>query len=316
MRAGPPAGRHGAEPQPIIAMNSHNDSNHIIQTLAESKVYKDYERAFNETTGLPLNLRPVESWQLPHHGRRNENPFCAMMAERSRTCAACLQVQQQLAEAARCAPASVTCQFGLCDSAVPVRTGEKTIGYLQTGQIFRRKPSEAQFDHAAKLAAEGGVSVSREEMHEAYFQTPVLTQKHHEAAVSLLHTFADHLGLVSNQIMVQNANAEPPMITRAKQFIQEHHTEDLSLGMVSRAVNTSTFYFCKMFKKATGINFTDYLSRIRIEKAKNLLLNPNLRISEVAYQVGFQSLTHFNRIFKKLAGQSPTQYREHLPAAV
>jgi AraC-like DNA-binding protein len=113
---------------------------------------------------------------------------------------------------------------------------------------------------------------------------------------------------------VQNTNAEPPMITRAKQFIQEHHTEDLSLGMVSRAVNTSTFYFCKMFKKATGINFTDYLSRIRIEKAKNLLLNPNLRISEVAYQVGFQSLTHFNRIFKKLAGQSPTQYRAHLPA--
>lgn len=297
-------------------MNSHNDSNHIIQTLAESKVYKDYERAFNETTGLPLNLRPVESWQLPHHGRRNENPFCAMMAERSRTCAACLQVQQQLAEAAKCTPASVTCQFGLCDSAVPVRTGEKTIGYLQTGQIFRRKPSETQFDRAAKLAAEGGVSVSREEMHEAYFQTPVLSQKHHEAAVNLLHIFADHLGLVSNQIMVQNANAEPPMITRAKQFIQEHHTEDLSLGMVSRAVNTSTFYFCKMFKKATGINFTDYLSRIRIEKAKNLLLNPNLRISEVAYQVGFQSLTHFNRIFKKLAGQSPTQYREHLPAAV
>lgn len=101
-------------------------------------------------------------------------------------------------------------------------------------------------------------------MQEAYFQTPVLSQKHHEAAVNLLHIFADHLSLVSNQIMVQNTNAEPPMITRAKQFIQEHRTEDLSLGMVSRAVNTSTFYFCKMFKKATGINFTDYLSRIRI----------------------------------------------------
>ncbi|NDA68040.1 MAG: AraC family transcriptional regulator, partial [Verrucomicrobia bacterium] len=70
-----------------------------------------------------------------------------------------------------------------------------------------------------------------------------------------------------------------------------------------------------MFKKSTGINFTDYLSRIRIEKAKNLLLNPNLRISEIAYEVGFQSLTHFNRIFKKLAGQSPTLYRMHLPAA-
>ena len=64
---------------------------------------------------------------------------------------------------------------------------------------------------------------------------------------------------------------------------------------------------------ATGINFTEYVSRVRIEKAKNLLLNPNLRISEIAYEVGFQSLTHFNRVFRKFVGQSPTAYREKLP---
>jgi AraC-like DNA-binding protein len=67
-----------------------------------------------------------------------------------------------------------------------------------------------------------------------------------------------------------------------------------------------------MFKKATGLNFTEYLSRVRIEKAKNLLLNPNLRISEIAFEVGFQSLTHFNRVFKKIVGQSPTDYRRQL----
>ena len=78
------------------------------------------------------------------------------------------------------------------------------------------------------------------------------------------------------------------------------------------AVNTSKFYFCKMFKKATGINFTDYLSRVRTERAKNLLLNPNLRVSEIAYEVGFQSLTHFNRVFKRILGRSPTDYREQL----
>lgn len=294
-------------------MNTHDDSNHIIGTLAESKVYQDYERAFNEMAGLPVNLHPLDSWQLPHHGRRNENPFCAMMAERSRTCAACLQTQQQLADAAKSCPASVTCAFCLSDSAVPVRTGDKTIGYLKTGQVFRRKPTEAQFDRAAQLAAAGGVAQSREEIRTAYFNTPVLSPKRHEAALNLLHIFADHLGMVSNQVMVRAANAEPPMITRAKAFIEEHHKENLSLGTVAKAVNTSTFYFCKMFKKATGINFTDYLSRLRIEKAKNLLLNPNLRVSEIAYEVGLQSLSHFNRIFKKIVGQSPTLYRAHLP---
>ena len=51
-----------------------------------------------------------------------------------------------------------------------------------------------------------------------------------------------------------------------------------------------------MFKKPTGLTFTDYLGRVRVEQAKRLLLNPHLRVSEIAYAVGFQSLTHFNRI--------------------
>ena len=52
---------------------------------------------------------------------------------------------------------------------------------------------------------------------------------------------------------------------------------------------------------------------MRIEKAKEQLLKPNSRVSEVAYEVGFQSLTHFNRVFKKLSGESPSAYRAHLP---
>ena len=114
---------------------------------------------------------------------------------------------------------------------------------------------------------------------------------------------------VSIKSRVQTANAEPPVITKAKQFIREHHTEDLSLGQVAAAVHTSIFYFCKLFRKVTGTTFTEFVSRTRVERAKNLLLNPNLRISEIAYEVGFQSLTHFNRVFKNVVGESPTDYR-------
>ena len=132
---------------------------------------------------------------------------------------------------------------------------------------------------------------------------------------SLLSIFADHLSMKSNQIAVQVANAEPPVIAKAKQYIHDHHAEELSLGQVAAAVHTSIFYFCKLFHKVTGTTFTEFVSRTRIERAKNLLLNPNLRISEIAYEVGFQSLTHFNRVFKKIVGESPTEYRGHLPKA-
>lgn len=292
-----------------------NHNNTLIDALAKSKVYQEYERAFSEATGLPVSLRPVESWQLPHHGKRNENPFCAMMAQKSRSCANCLQLQQKLSENATHEAYTAVCEAGMSDTAVPVRLGEKLIGFLQTGQVFRKKPSAAQFDRTAKMIAQWGVETDLSKLRDAYFDTRVLPPKQYASSVRLLTIFAEHLSMVSNQVVVQQQTAEPPVITRAKQFIHEHQSEDLSLGQVAKAVNTSTFYFCKMFKKATGVNFTDYLSRVRIEKAKNLLLNPNLRISEIAYEVGFQSLTHFNRVFKKIVGQSPTEYRSHLPSA-
>ncbi|HEX9781529.1 MAG TPA: AraC family transcriptional regulator, partial [Opitutaceae bacterium] len=98
----------------------------------------------------------------------------------------------------------------------------------------------------------------------------------------------------------------------AKDFIEKNQSDELALVTVVRAVNTSTFYFCKIFKKATGLTFTEYLGRVRIERAKSLLLNPHLRVSEVAFEVGFQSLSQFNRVFKRITGSSPTDYRGRL----
>jgi AraC-like DNA-binding protein len=284
----------------------------LIEALAGSKIYQEYERAFSEATGLPVALRSVESWRLPHHGKRFENPFCGMLAQKSRSCAACLQTQQELSATATMEPKTVTCQAGLSDTAVPVRMGDQLIGFLATGQVFNKKPTETQYNRTAKLMAEWGVQSDPAELRKAYFDTRVLSARQQESVSKLLTIFAEHLSMVSNRIVVQEQNAEPPAIARAKAFIAEHQTEELSLDKVAKSVHTSKFYFCKLFKKATGVNFTDYLSRVRTERAKNLLLNPNLRVSEIAYEVGFQSLTHFNRVFKRILGQSPTVYRGKL----
>ena len=289
-----------------------NGDRGLLEALISSKLFQDYERAFTTATGLPVALRPVESWQLPHHGKVNEGPFCALMAERSRACGSCLEVQEKLTQAAIEGPATGVCPAGLSDTVVPVRLGERLIGFLQTGQVFRKPPTQQQFERTARLLAQWGFAADRAALRQAYFATRVVPAQQHEAVIKLLSLFAQHLSILSNQILVQNQNAEPPIITRAKAFIQEHQTEHLRLGQVAKVVNSSPFYFCKMFKKATGLNFTDYLSRIRLERAKNLLLNPHLRVSEIAFEVGFQSLTHFNRVFKHAVGQSPTRYREQL----
>ncbi len=284
----------------------------LIAALVNSRIYHEYEQAFTNLTGLPVALQPVETWQLPHHGKRNENPFCSLMSQKSCSCAACLQMQERLCEKATHEPRTVACPVGLCDIAVPVRLSDKLIGFLQTGQLFRKKPTKAQFARAARLAAGWGIKVNRAVLKKAYFSGKVVTAAQHEATVKLLTIFAQHLAIVSNQVLIHQENAEVPVIKKAKEYIREHQAERISLGSVAKAVNMSSFYFCKMFKKAAGINFTDFLTRVRIERARNLLLNPNLRISEIGFEVGFQSLTHFNRVFKKIAGQSPTEYRSQL----
>ena len=111
---------------------------------------------------------------------------------------------------------------------------------------------------------------------------------------------------------MRQANSEPAAVVRAKAYIAEHLSEDITLGDLARAACTSTYYICKLFKRHVGVNFTEYVSRLRVEKAKELLAKPHLRISEIAFEVGFQSLTHFNRTFRSVTGEAPTAYREQI----
>ena len=118
----------------------------------------------------------------------------------------------------------------------------------------------------------------------------------------------------ANQIRLHNSRgrerAEPVEIWKARKFIHQHSDDELSLTKVAKFSNISGNHLSEKFKEVTGINFVDYIARIRVGKARDLLENSNLRISEIAFAVGFQSLSQFNRVFKKLTGKSPTQFRE------
>ncbi len=288
----------------------------ILNTLQQSAVYRGYEEAFQTGLQLPLTLRPAEHWGLPLQDCRFENPFCAMMAAQRKSCAACLHEQHRLRQSIDDGPATITCFAGLSETLVPVRHQGEAIGYLQTGQVRLAPPTNEQFEKVAKQLTAWGADFEREELKEAYFAAEPIAPERYSAMVSLLETFADHLEVITNQIVVQTENAEPPLVKKAKAFLEENFAEEISLEQVARSVSTSTFYFCKAFKKATGLTFTEFLTRLRIEKAKEMLLAPHTRISEAAFAVGFQSLSQFNRAFKKIVGRSPTEYRQNLPDAM
>jgi AraC-like DNA-binding protein/ligand-binding sensor protein len=290
-------------------------SDPVVQAIRDSELFKEYHKAFTKLTGLPLSILEPDSWKLPHHGNRNENPFCALIAERSSACAACVAMKTTLCDKAASESQTETCPYGLIETAVPLKGGSRLIGYLHTGQAMMGKVPSEQFEKVRKQLSRHWNSTELEELEAAYLKSRVVDSQQYRSIVVLLNIFAKQVETLANQLVVTQAHAEPPVITRAKTFIKEHQHEELTLAGVSKALHMSPFYFCKVFKKWTGITFTNYLSRIRIETAKERLLNPHVRISEVAYEIGFQSLTHFNRVFRKIVGLSPTQYRIKLPAA-
>ncbi len=292
-----------------------NGRGDVVSRLQTSEIFRDYQQAFQTATGLPLVLRAAGSFQSPLQGSKQINPFCALMAAKSKTCAACLQLQSRMESEPMLDSKTLECLAGLSESMVPVRLGEKIIGYLQTGQVFLHAPTEKSFRAAMTQMEKWTTGVDTTQFHAAYFQTRVLTKSHYEAVVRLLSSFAQHLSLVSNELMIKQSAGEPLAVTKARAFIAENLGEDLSLEQVARAAGMSAFYFCKVFKTATGVTFTDYVARARVEKTKQLLLNPHTRVSEAAYEAGFQSLSQFNRVFRRIEGQTPSDCRVDLHGA-
>lgn len=103
------------------------------------------------------------------------------------------------------------------------------------------------------------------------------------------------------------------LILAAQQYINENlGNRNMSLSSVSQHIGLSEVYFCRLFRKETGITFSEYLNRQRIEKAKSLLADVSKRVSEVSYEVGYDQPKYFNYVFKKLVGSAPLEYRRSL----
>ncbi len=296
---------------PSLDTDGAKENRQLVDALRRSKLFRNYEQVFSEATGLPLTLRPVDYWQLEHQGKKHQNPFCAMLAERPATLAVCLQAHQDIIDHTGLIPHTVTCPFGLTETAVPVRLGAQIIGYLRIGQVLRHMPAKSESTKVSRELEQCGVRFTGE-IRKAWEKTPMIPPEKYNAIVRLLAFFADQLSALSNQLMMEKSNAEPPLVLKAREYIDKHKTEELSLADVAKAAGASVFHFCKVFHRATGLTFTDYVARVRLEDARTRLLNPNLRVSEIAYDVGFQSLTQFNRTFKRVFGQSPSEFRERL----
>jgi len=284
----------------------------LLQRIASSERFKIYQDAFRTATGLPLRLVSAdpEKWCLDDQAV-NRSPFCEALNLCNSACGACLETNRRLMEEAEVnGPSTCHCFAGLCETAVPIKMGASVIGFLKTGQVFSQTPTVEEFD--VLLGAIGRKTLNqkaRTSLKTAYMHTRFVEPQRYQSMVTLLQSFGEQLSEHADSLTIIEDGSEPAAIAKARKFIHENLDQPLPLGQVARQAGLSESHFCRLFKDSAGLTLTDYVNRCRIDWAKRELLKPEARISEIAFLVGYQSLSQFNRSFVRIVGTSPTLYR-------
>lgn len=126
---------------------------------------------------------------------------------------------------------------------------------------------------------------------------------------TLRHTFVEAMVELTQAVVIKNREPDG-IITRSQEYMRQNFRRDIALEEVARTVGISPYYFSKLFKEETGMNYTEYLTKIRIETAKRLLSDRELSIKQVCVDSGYANPNYFSRIFKKWVGITPTEFRD------
>ena len=119
---------------------------------------------------------------------------------------------------------------------------------------------------------------------------------------------SDEEQMIDESITEEN-DASSFVVRNAKKYIEENYMNKLTLSDVADHIYVSQWHLSKLLNKYCGKNFSEILNTIRINEAKKLLANPSYRIGDITEMVGFSDIAHFSRVFKKIEGKSPNEYR-------
>lgn len=114
----------------------------------------------------------------------------------------------------------------------------------------------------------------------------------------------------SKETLSKNIDKNEILIKNLCEYLEENYNKNITLEEAASYIGFSTFYFSKIIKEYLNVSFVDYLASIRIRKAKEIIENTNLNISDVAYKVGYIDANYFTRVFKRIEGITPSQYKK------
>jgi AraC-like DNA-binding protein len=280
-----------------------------FEDLAESREFREFFEIVRDLTGAQAVLMDPamtrSKWLFP---RSAMNPLCLAVQSDPAGLAACRATDRLHGDRAAKLEKGVhyLCHAGLIDFCLPVFVDGRHIATIGCGQMLAERPGEAGFRRL--LARVRSLKIDGKRLRRAYFGSPFLSPEKRESVFRLLSFFTDYFCEAGARLKGMTGGGRLD-IDAAVKYIQHHFREPIGLADASRRAEMSPAYFSSIFRKTTGVPFARYLQEVRVNEARRLLTSTNMSVTEIAFGSGFNSLTHFNRVFRRYAKCAPSGYR-------
>lgn len=259
---------------------------------------------FHAITGMPISLYDEDMTPI-YHASKSE-PLCAQLRKYPQTKKLCKMSDYEGEHICRETKHAYvyTCHAGLVEANIPICENNVIIGYLLTGQIACSDNIDRIKNTLHKYSLEYGADIN--DFLNALEEMDTRDRKYIDAAVNMIEMAASYLCLsrtIKKKSYILSA--------QLKEYIDNHLSEDLSIQNLCDKMFMSKTKLYKLSMKTFNMGCSEYITLKRIEKAKTLLESSDKNIYTIAEEVGFNDANYFSRIFKKIVGITPGEYKKN-----
>ncbi|GIP37803.1 hypothetical protein J31TS4_10830 [Paenibacillus sp. J31TS4] len=265
------------------------DNDYILVTIAASSVYDhtgDFHEAYREVLELAGQARPVNESQIIRERRALPAPLLFTVQQEQE-----LYTNLQAGNTAFC----VAFLDRMLDQFDKKEASIEQLRQLASGIIARVAKQLEPY----RSGEDAALQQQMERMHDC-------------CTLEQFKQFFAELFHAATAVVQSNKEDKDSTIAFVMDYLENRFADNVSLDLLAEKLNLSVAYLSVYIKEKTGANFSEHLNEIRIRKAKELLGDQRLSIQEISYRIGYRNATSFNRMFKKMTGIPPGEYRKHL----
>ena len=256
---------------------------------------------FFSATGINLSILDSNFSRLQYTDKASANQYCKYINSNSAISSKCLICDYALLKECKekKQPVSHICHAGLLDVAIPIMHNQSILGYIMLGQL----KVDANFKNIKQKFSSDGLDIDKLEV--LYNILPIKNDEFIKSIINLATILAKHL-LLENIVKPKSLSTLDTLVD----FINQNIHSPLSVEYIAQQNFVSVSLIYKLFYKNFNTSVKDYINKRRCELALSLLMFSDKSLNDVAFEVGFSSLSYFSKVFKKLYGVSPLKYRQ------